>query len=113
MAPGANSGDRSKIRQCPPTEHRLACRVNGQFRLSRLSVRALMGGSGGTQSPGVSAEKTTSMKPHLLVFGLGGKAELPKTGSGPAPALMDPHQVDTPHQQQLIRYATWQHENPH
>jgi quinohemoprotein ethanol dehydrogenase len=53
---------------------------------------ALMGGSGGTPSPGVSAEPTTAMKPRLLVFGLDGKAELPQAGAAPAPAAADPHQ---------------------
>jgi hypothetical protein len=50
-----------------------------------------MGGSGGTPSPGVSQGTTTPMKPRLLVFGLDGKAELPKAGA-PAPAAADPHQ---------------------
>jgi hypothetical protein len=53
---------------------------------------ALMGGSGGTPSPGRSAEATTPMKPRLLVFGLDGKAELPQPGVAPAPASPDPHQ---------------------
>jgi PQQ-dependent dehydrogenase (methanol/ethanol family) len=53
---------------------------------------ALMGGSGGTASPGVSDGVTTAMKPRLLVFGLDGKAELPKPGAAPTPASADPHQ---------------------
>ncbi len=53
---------------------------------------ALMGGSGGTASPGVSDGVTTAIKPRLLVFGLDGKAELPKAGSAPSPAAGDPHQ---------------------
>jgi hypothetical protein len=54
---------------------------------------ALMGGSGGTQSPGTTnpGAVTTPQKPMLLVFGLDGKAELPKPGAGPAPAAADPH----------------------
>jgi hypothetical protein len=32
------------------------------------------------------------MKPQLLVFGLDGKAELPKSGAAPLPASADPHQ---------------------
>ena len=62
------------------------------FAVDGKQYIALMGGSGGTQSPGVSAEKTTPMKPRLLVFGLDGKAELPQTETGSAPALVDPHQ---------------------
>jgi len=53
-----------------------------------------MGGSGGTQSQGVTnpGAVTTQIKPQLLVFGLDGKAELPKPGAAPAPASADPHQ---------------------
>ena len=58
---------------------------------------ALMGGSGGTASPGVSDGVTTATKPRLLVFGLDGKAELAKPGAGPAPASADPHA--DPHQE--------------
>ena len=54
---------------------------------------ALMGGSGGTASLGVTnpGATTTPQKPMLLVFGLDGKAELPKPGAAPAPAPGDPH----------------------
>jgi quinohemoprotein ethanol dehydrogenase len=62
------------------------------FAIDGKQYIALMGGSGGTPSPGRSAETTTRMKPHLLVFGLDGKAELPKAGAGPAPSSADPHQ---------------------
>ena len=62
------------------------------FALDGKQYIAMMGGSGGTASPGVSAEKTTPMKPRLLVFGLDGKAELPQSGGVPAPAGTDPHQ---------------------
>src|SRR5262249_1407766 len=51
---------------------------------------ALMGGSGGTASPGVSDGVTTAIKPRLLVFGVDGKAELPKPGT--ATFSGDPHQ---------------------
>jgi quinohemoprotein ethanol dehydrogenase len=56
---------------------------------------ALMGGTGGTASPGqngTNGAPPPRQKPQLLVFGLDGKAELP--GSGPvAPSvLVDPHQ---------------------
>ena len=44
---------------------------------------ALMGGSGGTASPGRSAEATAPMKPRLLVFGLDGTAQLPQAGADP------------------------------
>jgi hypothetical protein len=53
---------------------------------------ALMGGSGGTASLGVTnpGAANAPMKPHLVVFGLDGKAELPKAG-GPAAPPSDPH----------------------
>lgn len=53
---------------------------------------ALMGGSGGTPSPGVSQGTVTPIKPRLLVFGLDGKAELPQPGASTSPASADPHQ---------------------
>jgi quinohemoprotein ethanol dehydrogenase len=57
---------------------------------------ALMGGNGGTQSlgqTGPAGAAPTQQKPRLLVFGLDGKAELPKPGAAPAPAPpADPHQ---------------------
>jgi len=52
---------------------------------------ALMGGSGGTPSPGVSQGTLSTTKPRLLVFGLDGKAELPKSGDSPGPVSADPH----------------------
>ena len=41
-----------------------------------------MGGTGGTQSVGVTnpGAVTTQQKPMLLVFGLDGQAEIPKPG---------------------------------
>ena len=56
---------------------------------------ALMGGNGGTQSPGQTGPAgagPTQQKPRLLVFGLDGKAELPQPGAVAAPASADPHQ---------------------
>ena len=50
---------------------------------------ALMGGSGGTASPGTNDGVTTALKPRLLVFGLDGKAELPQSGAAPTPAVPD------------------------
>jgi len=64
------------------------------FALDGKQYIALMGGSGGTASPGLSAEVTTKMKPRLLVFGLDGKAELPQAETAPPPSS-----PDTPHQQ--------------
>jgi quinohemoprotein ethanol dehydrogenase len=52
---------------------------------------ALMGGSGGTPSPGVSQGTLSTMKPRLLVYGLDGKTELPKSGDTPGPVSADPH----------------------
>jgi len=57
------------------------------FTVDGKQYIALMGGSAGRASPGVSAEVTTKMKPRLLVFGLDGKAELPKQEPTPAPAF--------------------------
>jgi quinohemoprotein ethanol dehydrogenase len=64
------------------------------FAVDGKQYIALMGGSGGTQSPGTTnpGAVTTLTKPQLLVFGLDGKAELPKSGAAPAPASADPHQ---------------------
>ncbi len=65
------------------------------FTVDGKQFIALMGGSGGTPSPGRAAESTTAMKPRLLVFGLDGKAQLPQAG-GAGPAPVSP---DSPHQQ--------------
>ena len=62
------------------------------FAVDGRQYIALMGGSGGTPSPGRSAEATTPMKPRLLVFALDGTAPLPQAGGAPAPAGQDPHQ---------------------
>jgi hypothetical protein len=63
------------------------------FAIDGKQYIALMGGSGGTQSPGTAnpGAVTTPQKPMLLVFGLDGKAELPKPGAAPVPAAADPH----------------------
>jgi PQQ-dependent dehydrogenase (methanol/ethanol family) len=61
------------------------------FAVDGKQYIALMGGSGGTASPGVGGGQATGQKPRLLVFGLDGKAELPKPGAPAAPAA-DPHQ---------------------
>ena len=61
------------------------------FAVDGKQYIALMGGSGGTASPGVGGGTATSQKPRLLVFGLDGKAELPKPAT-PAGAAADPHQ---------------------
>jgi quinohemoprotein ethanol dehydrogenase len=64
------------------------------FAIDGKQYIALMGGSGGTQSQGVTnpGAITTQSKPRLLVFGLDGKAELPNPGATPTPAAADPHQ---------------------
>ena len=64
------------------------------FAVDGKQYIALMGGSGGTPSPGTNKEPATPMKPRLLVFGLDGKAELPQSVTAPVPAS-----PDTPHQQ--------------
>jgi quinohemoprotein ethanol dehydrogenase len=64
------------------------------FSIDGKQYIALMGGSGGTQSPGVTnpGAITTRTKPQLLVFGLDGEAELPKPGEAPSAPAADPHQ---------------------
>ncbi len=53
---------------------------------------ALMGGNGGTASPGQNGTaKASQQKPMLLVFGLDGKAALPKPGAAPQTPAADPH----------------------
>ena len=63
------------------------------FAIEGKQYIALMGGTGGTASVGTTnpGAVTTQQKPMLLVFGLDGKAELPKPGAVPAPAAADPH----------------------
>ena len=61
------------------------------FAIDGKQYIALMGGSGGAASPGVGGGTATSQKPRLLVFGLDGKAELPKPVT-PAAGTADPHQ---------------------
>jgi len=63
------------------------------FAIDGMQYIALMGGTGGTQSVGVTnpGAVTTQQKPMLLVFGLDGKAEIPKPGAAPVPAATDPH----------------------
>src|SRR5579862_6778449 len=64
------------------------------FAIDGKQYIAFLGGSGGTQSPGVTnpGAITTRSKPQLLVFGLDGKAELRDSGAGATPAAADPHQ---------------------
>jgi hypothetical protein len=68
------------------------------FAIDGKQYIALMGGSGGMQSPGVTnpGATTSPSKPRLLVFGLDGQAPA-SAGPAPAPSLPDPHQAD-PHQ---------------
>jgi hypothetical protein len=63
------------------------------FAIDGKQYIALMGGTGGTASVGTTnpGAVTTQQKPMLLVFGLDGKAELPKPGATPAPTAADPH----------------------
>ena len=63
------------------------------FAVDGKQYIALMGGTGGTASVGTTnpGAVTTPQKPMLLVFGLDGKAELPKPGAAPAPNAADPH----------------------
>ena len=63
------------------------------FTIEGKQYIALMGGTGGTQSLGTTnpGAVITQQKPMLLVFGLDGKAELPKPGAGPAPVPTDVH----------------------
>jgi quinohemoprotein ethanol dehydrogenase len=53
---------------------------------------AFMGGSGGTQSGGqTGGVQATRQKPLLMVFGIDGKAQLPKLGATTAAPGADPH----------------------
>jgi PQQ-dependent dehydrogenase (methanol/ethanol family) len=63
------------------------------FAIDGKQYIALMGGTGGTASVGTTnpGAVTTPQKPMLLVFGLDGKAELPRPGAAPAPNAADPH----------------------
>lgn len=64
------------------------------FAIDGKQYIALMGGSGGLPSLGTTnpGAVTSRVKPKLLVFGLDGKAELPKPGTSSTPAPADPHQ---------------------
>jgi quinohemoprotein ethanol dehydrogenase len=65
------------------------------FAIDGKQYIALLGGSGGTQSQGLTnpGAITTQTKPQLLVFGLYGKAVLPNAGAAPLAASPgDPHQ---------------------
>ncbi len=68
------------------------------FAIGGKQYIAFMGGSGGAPSIGTTnpGAVTSARKPKLLVFGLDGKAELPKPGAAPTPAAVDPHAAD-PH----------------
>jgi hypothetical protein len=63
------------------------------FAVDGKQYIALMGGTGGTASLGTTnpGAVNTAQKPMLLVFGLDGKAELPKPGAAPVPNAADPH----------------------
>ena len=64
------------------------------FTVDGKQYIALMGGSGGTPSPGVNDGANQASKPRLMVFGLDGKAQLPQAGAASGPAA-----PDTLHQQ--------------
>jgi quinohemoprotein ethanol dehydrogenase len=63
------------------------------FMVDGKQYIAFMGGSGGAQSPGqTGGVQSTRQKPLLMVFGLDGKAQLPKPGAAtPAAPGADPH----------------------
>jgi quinohemoprotein ethanol dehydrogenase len=63
------------------------------FMVDGKQFIAFMGGSGGVQSPGqTGGVQATRQKPLLMVFGLDGKAQLPRPGATPPPATgADPH----------------------
>ena len=63
------------------------------FMVDGKQYIAFMGGSGGTQSPGqTGGVQSTRQKPLLMVFGLDGKAQLPKPGAPPTTTPgADPH----------------------
>lgn len=63
------------------------------FAIDGKQYIALMGGSGGAASPGVTnpGAVTTRVKPQLLVFGLDGKAVFQDGGTAPVANPLDPH----------------------
>jgi len=63
------------------------------FAIDGKQYIALMGGTGGTASVGVTnpGAVTTQQKPMLLVFGLDGKAVLPIPGAPAVSSPTDPH----------------------
>ena len=87
----AYSADRGEKLFEAPTGMRNGMGPPITFAIDGKQYNALMGGSGGTVSPGVGGGAPTAQKPRLLVFGLDGKAELPKPATPPA-AAADPHQ---------------------
>jgi quinohemoprotein ethanol dehydrogenase len=62
------------------------------FMIDGKQYIAFMGGSGGAASPGqTGGVQSTRQKPLLMVFGLDGKAELPKPGATTTAPGTDPH----------------------
>jgi quinohemoprotein ethanol dehydrogenase len=86
----AYSADKGEMLFETPTGMRNGMAPPITFAIDGKQYIALMGGSGGVASPGVGGGTPTAQKPRLLVFGLDGKAELPKPGAAPA-AGADPH----------------------
>jgi quinohemoprotein ethanol dehydrogenase len=64
------------------------------FAIDGKQYIALMGGSGGAQSPGVTnpGAVTTPSKPQLLVFGLDGKAVFREGGAAPTSGPAEVHE---------------------
>jgi len=86
----AYSADKGEMLLEMPTGMRNGMGPPITFAIDGKQYIALMGGSGGVASGGVGGGTPTSQKPRLLVFGIDGKAELPKPGAAPG-AATDPH----------------------
>jgi glucose dehydrogenase len=86
----AYAADKGEILLEMPTGMRNGMGPPITFAIDGKQYIALMGGSGGAASAGVGGGVPTAQKPRLLVFGLDGKAQLPKPGA-PAGTTTDPH----------------------
>ena len=66
------------------------------FMVDGKQYIALMGGNGGAPSPGQTGAPAgaapSPVKPRLMVYGLDGKAEVPKPAAAPTSGTADPHQ---------------------
>jgi quinohemoprotein ethanol dehydrogenase len=90
----AYSADKGEVLLELPTGLRNGMGPPITFAIDGKQYIALMGGSGGMPSLGVTnpGATTSQSKPQLLVFGLDGKAPASNPGPAPSGASADPHQ---------------------